>query len=342
MGKSVRVSPSIGSKSQGINGSSSVKDMKTMFELAHLYFTSPRRDTTAFNEFISRNRSFLTNRNASPKVDYNDSIRAILYGHHPRMEPVVQSTLDLVSYDRIMQIYQERFSDASNFKTVIIGNYDEKELRQLLCQYLATLPSTGKHETTDYSNIPQVVGGQSVRKFTKKMATPLANVSIFYTADVPFTAQSDLELDFLKRCLSIAYTDSVREEKGGTYGVSVDFELAKDDQPNATFKISYNADPSRYEELNPIIYQQLQHIADNGPLESSMDKVKLYLTKQYAQMAITNDYWSYIIWHELDDDVDFDRDYCKMVENITAADVQRMAQRLLAAGRCIEVTMLSE
>ena len=342
MGKSVRVSPSVGSKGQSINGTSSVKDMKTMFELAHLYFTSPRRDTTAFNEFISRNRSFLTNRNASPKVDYNDSIKAILYGHHPRMEPVVQSTLDQVNYDRILDIYRNCFSDASNFKTVIIGNYDEQELRQLLCQYLATLPTTGKHEQTNYSNIPQIVGGQAVHKFTKKMATPLANVSIYYTADVPFTAQSDLKLDFLKRCLAIAYTDSVREEKGGTYGVSVDFELARDDQPNATFKISYNADPDRYDELNPIIYQQLQHIADNGPLESSMAKVKQYLTKQYAQMAITNDYWSYIIWHELDDDTDFDIDYCKMVENMTARDVQLMAQRLIAAKRCIEVTMLSE
>ena len=341
-GKWVRVSPSIGSDGQSINGGSSVKDMKTMFELAYLYFTSPRRDTTAFNEFISRNRAFLTNRNASPKVDYNDSIRAILYDHHPRMEPVVQSTLDRVNYDRILEIYRECFSDASNFKTVIIGNYDETELRSLLCQYLATLPSTGKHAQADYSNLPHIVGGQTVHKFTKKMATPLANVSIYYTADVPFTAQSDLELDFLKRCLSIAYTDSVREEKGGTYGVSVDFELAKEDQPNATFKISYNADPDRYEELNPIIYQQLQNIANNGPLKSSMSKVKQYLTKQYAQMAITNDYWSYIIWHELDDETDFDKDYCKMVDSMTAAQVQAMAQRLLAAKRCIEVTMLSE
>jgi len=341
-GKSVRVSPSVGSKGQSINGGSSVKDMKTMFELAYLYFTSPRRDTTAFNEFISRNRAFLTNRNASPKVDYNDSIRAILYGHHPRMAPVVQSTLDKVNYDRILEIYRQSFSDASNFKTVIIGNYDEAELRRLLCQYLAVLPSTGKQAKTDYSRIPQVVGGESVHKFSKKMATPLANVSIYYTADVPFTAQSDLELDFLKRCLSIAYTDSVREEKGGTYGVSVDFELAKDDQPNATFKISYNADPDRYEELNPIIYKQLQNIADKGPLESSMSKVKQYLTKQYAQLAITNDYWSYIIWHELDDEVDFDRDYCKMVADMKASDVQRMAQQILAARRCIEVTMLSK
>ena len=128
----------------------------------------------------------------------------------------------------------------------------------------------------------------------------------------------------------------------GTYGVSVDFGLDKDDTPNATLKISYNADPQRYEELNPIIYQQLQHIADHGPSATSIQKVKEYLVKQYAQVAITNDYWSYVIWHELDDDTDFDRDYCLMVEQMKPEDVQRMAQRLLSAKRCIEVTMLSE
>ena len=341
-GKSVRVSPSVGSKGQSISGSSSVKDMESLFQLTYLYFTQPRKDTAAFASLMNRQYNFLANRNASPKVDYNDSIRAILYGNHPRMKPMVQQTLEKVSYDRIMEIYKERFSDAANFKTVIIGNYDEQQLRQLLCQYLAVLPATNKHEQTNYSHVPRIVGGTSVHKFTKKQTTPLANVGIYYTADVPFTPQSDLELDFLKRCLSIAYTDSVREEKGGTYGVSVDFELDKDDKPNATFTISYNANPNRYNELNPIIYQQLKHIADNGPLASSMEKVKQYLVKQYAQAAITNDYWSYIIWHELDDDTDFDRDYCKMVREMKASDVQRMAQKILAAKRCIEVTMLSE
>ena len=341
-GKSVRVQPSVSTRGQVITGGVSLKDMPTMFELAHLYFTQPRRDTVAFASLVNRSYAFLTNRNASPKVDYNDSIRAICYGHHPRLEPVVQATLEKANYDRILQIYRHLYSDASNFKTVIIGNYDEQQLRQLVCQYLATLPSTYQHEQVNWKHVPQFVEGSKVSVFRKKMTTPLANVSIIYSADVPFTPQSDLELDFLKRCLSVAYTDSVREEKGGTYGVSIDFGLEKDDKPNATLHISYNADPQRYEELNPIIYQQLENIAKYGPVASSVDKVKKYLVKQYQQAAITNDYWSYVIWHELDDDADFDKDYCKMVEEMTAEKIQRMAQRLLDAKRCIEVTMLSE
>ena len=291
---------------------------------------------------VNRTRAFLTNRNASPKVDYNDSIRAIVYGHHPRLEPFKQETLEKVSYDRILEIYRDRFSDASNFEAVIIGNYDEQQLRELVCEYLATLPSTHKGEKTNWANVAKMVKGDFARTFKKKMATPLANVSIIYAADVPFTPQSDLELDFLTRVLKIAYTDSIREEKGGTYGVSVAFDLDKDDSPNATLRIVYNADPNRYEELNPLVYEQLQHIAKNGPAASSMQKIKEYLVKQYQQNAITNDYWSYIIWHELEDDADFDTGYCDMVRQMTSEQVQRMAQRILDAHQRIEVTMLSE
>ena len=64
--------------------------------------------------------------------------------------------------------------------------------------------------------------------------------------------------------------------------------------------------------------------------------------KQYDQVAITNDYWNYVIWHELDDEADFDTGYKELVQAITAQDVQQMAQRLLQSGYRIEVTMLSE
>ena len=341
-GKSVRLAPSIGSESQRIAGTSAVKDLETMLQLTYLYFTAPRKDAEAFEGLMNRTRSFLTNRNASSKVDYNDSISATLYGHNPRMAPVTKDVVEKASYDRILQIYRERFSDASNFKTVFIGQVDLATLRPLLCQYLATLPSTHKAEKVNKANVAQLVKKNEVVKFVRQQPTPLANVTVFYTGNVPFSPKSDLTLDVLTRCLQIAYTDSVREEKGGTYGVGVSFSLEKDDDPDAFVRITYKADPKRYEELNPIIYKQLRNIADRGPVASSMDKVKKYLTKQYEQIAITTDYWSYVIWHQLDDDADFDKDYCKMVDNLTAADVQQMAKELLRQNHRVEVTMLSE
>ncbi len=341
--KSVRVQTSVGSQSQSISGGASIKDAETMMQLAYLYFTQPRRDTTAFRGLYNRSYSFLNNRNASPRVDYNDSITAILYGHHPRLEPMTQERLAKVSYDRILEIYKDRFCNAADFQTVIIGNMSLEELRPMICKYLASLPSVGqKHSVVNKANVPQLQKGDYTRVFKKKMATPLANVSIYYMADIPFTSKNDLTLDFLKRILSIAYTDSVREEKGGTYGVSVDFSLVSDETPNAILKISYNADPSRYEELNPVVYEQLKAIADRGPQPTSLEKVREYLLKQYDQMAITNGYWDYVIWHQLDDNEDFDAGYCDMARRMTAADIQKMAHIFLQQKNRIEVTMLSE
>ena len=341
-GKSVRVTPSVGSRSQSITGGASLKDTETMMQLVYLYFTQPRRDTVAFNALRNRTHSFLTNRNASPRVDYNDSISAILYGHHPRLMPMTQQRLMNADYDRMMQMYRESFSNAAQFQTVILGNMSLDQLRPLICKYLATLPSSQISPSNQTRVLPQIVAPDGVTTFKKQMATPLANVSIFYVADVDFSPKADLALDFLKRTLSIAYTDSVREEKGGTYGVSVEFDLDKDDRPNAMLRISYNADPSRYGELNPIVYQQLRNIADRGPEPTSVEKVREYLLKQYQQAAITNDYWDYVAWHQLDDDADFDEGYCDMVRQMTAADIQQMARQLVSGGRRIEVTMLSE
>lgn len=341
-GKSLKLAPSITSEGQRITGTSSVKDLETMLQLAHLYFTAPRKDSMAFEGMMNRNLSLLKNRNASSKVVYNDSLSATLYDHNVRMAPVTVEIAKKADYNRIFEIYRERFSDASNFKTVFIGKVDMAQLRSLLCQYLATLPSTHKAEKSNKANVPQIVKKNEVVKFVHKQETPLANVSVFYTGNVPFSPKNDLVLDMLTRVLQIAYADSVREEKGGTYGVGVSFNLEKEDNPNALLRISYKSDPKRYEELNPVIYKQLLNIADHGPVASSMDKVKKYLKKQYGQMAITNDYWSYVIWHQLDDDADFDKDYCKMVDNLTASDVQKMVKELLKQNHRVEVTMLSE
>ena len=339
--KIVSVRPSIGDETQSINGTSSPKDLKTLMELTYLYFTSPRTDTTAFNGELNRMESFLTNREASPQVGYNDTTRVILYGNHPRVEPLRREHLKSIDYDRIMQIYRERFSDASGFKMVLVGNVDMDALRPLLCQYVATLPSHGRKETFA-DTYPRVRDANETHVYHKKANTPSALVNIYYTFAEPFAPKTDLELDFFARVLAIAYTDSVREEKGGTYGVSVSYQMGRTTTPNSLVKITFRTDPKKYDELIPIIYQQIENIAKNGPLPSSMDKVRKYLRKAYGQNVRDNGYWDYVIYNHLRHGIDYDTDFEQVLDSVTATDVQRVANDLLRQNRRIEITMISD
>jgi DNA replication protein DnaC len=49
-------------------------------------------------------------------------------------------------YDRIMEMWQDRFADASDFTFFFIGNIDEAQIRELSAKYLATLPTVKRKD----------------------------------------------------------------------------------------------------------------------------------------------------------------------------------------------------
>lgn len=340
--KLVKVTPVIDNETQAINASCAANDMETMLQMVNLYFTEPRFDKTAFESLMERRRSLYKNREASPTVTYNDSVSSVLYGNSPRTAPMKLATLDKVSFDRLPVIYKQLFSNAADFDVLIIGNVNVDSIKPLLCQYIASLPSTGKRTSHIANTYPAIRGGNETHLFVKKQATPSAMVNVFYTADLPVTAANDLKLDVLKRVLQIAYTDSVREEKGGTYGVSVNFDLDRYSAPTAMLKISFRCDPNRYGELMPVVYNQLKSIAQKGPDATSLSKTKKYLVKQLGQNELTNDYWRYVLYSELYAGVDYHTGYTKMVNSITAADIKALATELLRQNHRLEITMKSE
>lgn len=338
--KSVRVAPSIGTRTQSINGSSAISDAETLFQLTWLYFTSPRKDKAAFDSELDRTRSFLTNREASPTVSYNDSITRAAYGDNPRTAPLKLADLGKVSYERVFAIYKERFADAAGFKMLVIGNISFDSLRPLLETYIASLPAKGAPQATA-DNYPAVEGGMQTHEWTRETKTPQSRVTVIYTWNEAFTPQADLTLDALKRVLSIAYTDSVREEKGGVYGISTKAGIDRYDKPSALLRLSFTTAPGKYAEIMPVVYRQLDNIAANGPLPESLAKVKEYLVKQYGQAIVTNDYWQYVLYNHLEYDIDYDSGYLDLVNRLSAKDLQDMAKRILDSHRRIVVTMHS-
>ena len=215
------------------------------------------------------------------------------------LRPLTAEMLDDVNYDRVLEIYKERFADASDFSMILVGNIDIDELRHLLCRYVASLPAVKGKKETFGKNVPEIRRVNETRIFRREQSTPSTLVGIYFTADVKCNAHNDLMLDVLAQVMRTIYTEKVREEKGGTYGVSVAGQLDRFPNDEATLKISFRTSPEKYDELIPIIYSELKNVAANGVPAEILEKVKKFQVKNYKQNILTNGYWDYVLYHSV-------------------------------------------
>ena len=168
--------------------------------------------------------------------------------------------------------------------------------------------------------------------YRRRQATPYASVSIFYDFELPYEPQSSITFNAFKHVLQMMYTDTIREKSGGAYHVSVNTELDNLKTTNALLKIAFCTAPQRYEELIPL--------AEQGPAQELLQKSKEFLLKTHQQQAHSCHYWLHILYNIVYSGVDFDADYEKMTQEVSAQDVQQLCKALLAQKRRIEVTML--
>ena len=117
-----------------------------MVQLSYLGVTAPRKDMEVYDSFISRTRDALKNQDADPNAALSDTLIKVMYNNHPRAIRFKAEMLDQVSYDRILQMYKERFANCSDFTFVFVGNVQPDTVQGLIEQYIATLPGTGKAE----------------------------------------------------------------------------------------------------------------------------------------------------------------------------------------------------
>ena len=340
-GKALRVVPYIDSEEEGVKGVCVASDLKTWLEIMYLYLTDPRKDKAIFQNMMAKQESMLKNRNANPNVTYNDSLRYAAYGKSKRTEPMTADRLKEVDFERMYKIYHERFADLSGMNLIVTGDIREDEFEDLLCQYVASLPGK-KGKNTDCrpgENILDIQRGEITNVFHKEMKTPTAQSNILYTASLPYTSDNDLKLDVLSQIMRAVYTEKVREEKGGTYGVSVSGQFWKYPSEGCSMTVNFKCDPDKFSELLPIIDEQLQRMAKEGPTQEQLQKVKEYEHKNYDRAVLTNGWWEYVRYHELRDGIDFEKDYMKKVDNLTTDDIRDFCKQIIAQKNRIQVTM---
>ncbi|WP_125040474.1 M16 family metallopeptidase [Bacteroides faecalis] len=339
-GKRASVGTSVSSLTESVSGSCPPRDFETMMQLTYLSFTAPRKDNEAFESYKNRLKAALQNKDANPMKAFQDTVSHILYGNHPRMLDLKEEMVDNINYDRIIEMYMDRFKDASDFKFYFVGNINIEEVKPLIAKYLGGLPAINRKETFKDTKM-NIRKGNYKKEFAKKQETPMATIMFLFSGKCKYDLRNNITLSFLEQALDMVYTAEIREKEGGTYGVNCNGSLSQYPKEELTLQIVFQTDPDpvKKAKLASIVTEQLQKMAKEGPSEEHMQKIKEYMLKNYKDAQKENSYWLSNLNAYFYSGIDSTKGYEELINNMTAKDVKVFLDKLLKQKNEIQVTM---
>ncbi len=341
-GKVVHVQAAIGELTEALSGSASPKDLETMFQLLYLTFTAPRADSAAFLSFRSRMKGYLENKDASPDAVYSDSVSVIFSGHHPRYLPADMSLLDELDLQKSLSFYKDRFADAGDFTFIFVGNFSLEQMRPLIETYLGGLPTIQRKET--WKDVTYDYPDQKIETVFHLGVDQKSKNTFFFSGSYKWNAHNNALLHSLTGVLRIKLRERLREDKGGTYGVGVNW--GRSHYPRQRFKvtISFGCDPERIDELSTEIFAQIDSLQKFGFEESYLDKVKEISSRELETSLKKNGFWLGKLKSAYYDQVD-PREILTLddrIQQLTMKEIQEAAQRYINLDKYVRVASLPE
>ncbi len=344
-GKQVQVSPYIGELEEGLQGSSTIADQQTMFELIHLYFTNPRRDEDAYSSFLTRQKQILQNLLINPDYYYQDRFSKLKFKGDPRRGFPTAEDMDQVSLDLIMEMYQDRFADASDFTFVFVGNFEVAAMQPHLEKYLGSLPGLNRNETWKDPEI-ESIKGKHVDRFNYGEA-PKASVRLNWYGDFEWDDRTRrYNFSALQEVLRNKLRESMREDQGGVYGVSVRGGVNKYPQETYQMSISFNAEPDQVDTLIAIAKADIAKVVEGGATTEDLGKVTEVQKQARVKNLKENRYWTNSLKNYYHYKLPLENitqdSYNELVDGLTGDHIKTMAAEVFGTENYIEFVMLPE
>ena len=339
-GKKAGVSAFVNMYTEGLSGNATPKDFETLMQLTYLQFTAPRENDEAFATYKNQMKSMLENQEMNPNAALSDTITKVLYGNNLRTQRKKASDMDMTDEARILEIYKERFANASDFDFIFTGAIDEAVAIPLIEKYIGSLPTTGAKAEKFCDAHLDVQEGKLQNIFEKQMATPSATVFMAFSGKAKYTLKNQLLMSITKQILDIIYTEEIREKEGGTYGVGVGGNLNDVPKETAMLQIQFQTAPELREKLTGMAVDLLNKYVEEGPRQQDLDKVRDYMLKKHVENQKENSYWSGLMYNYALTGFDGDKNYEKTLNSITTDDLKKFAKSLLKQGNKIEVAMV--
>jgi zinc protease len=250
--------------------------------------------------------------------------------------------LDELNLGTSYAFFKDRYADASDFTFVFVGSFTVDGIKPLIKTYLGNLPSINRKETwKDSGSYPPAA---PLERIVKKGMAPKSRVQIVYCDKTEWTFDARYRLTALADILDIELRDKVREEAGGTYDISVSSEMYHYPHGGYNVYIGFGCAPEQVDRLTSLVYQAIETVKTDGPLDTDVGKVKEMLSRGLETNIKENSFWlsdlQYRYVHGLDpkDILHYD----VLISGITKQALRDAAKKYLDTNHKVRVILYPE
>ncbi len=339
-GGSATYKVNVGTLTETFTGTCRPSDAEQLLQLLHLRFTTMRQDTVAFQRWQQRMRQTVSQRIENPMTLFSDTLRETMYEAHPRNRRATMGLADSVDYDRTCNLFMERFANAADFTFIFVGRVDEEALNPLICQYIASLPSNPKQkEQPDLAAMPPLKHGKHVTHVYIPEGGESTTVIYNILAKKRYSQKNSLACSVLSEVMNTLCTETLREQEGGTYNVSVTSRISRQPADELTLMFNFNTNPEQASALLQQAIAVLAQVAEEGPSTEVFNSAREYLKKRHADYLGTNAYWMETLTEQARYHSDDMLTNGEVLQNLTPKDVQRIARCLIRSPHTAEIIL---
>ncbi|MSP47742.1 MAG: insulinase family protein [Alphaproteobacteria bacterium] len=298
------------------------------FRLLGLALAEPRFAAADIDRVRQQHMSGLSREERDPRTLASRAWYAAAFPEHPygRSSKGTEKSVAGLTREDIVDFAKARIA-RDNLKIGVVGDIDATTVARLLDETFGRLPA--KATPAESKSTPPAAGGDVL-----VIERPVPQSVVMFgqpgiaRSDPDFMAANLLNQIVGGGSLGSRLMTDIREKRGLTYGIYTYLSTPKS---SGLWLGSVSAENAKVAEVIRLIRESWQHLKDDGVTAAELDDAKRYMTGAYARgFATSRGIAGQLVgWQEEGLGIDYFKRRNGMIETVTLADINRVANRLV-------------
>jgi zinc protease len=145
----------------------------------------------------------------------------------------------------------------------------------------------------------------------------------------------------LMNILEIKCTESMREDQGGVYDVSINGSASKLPKSRYTVQSTWGCSPDNITKMSRTVLDEMEKIKKEGPAEIDLNKAKETLIRDRETRLKENGFWLSVLQNHflIGDKLLILDEYKALINSFSGADIKAVANKYLNTKSYVQVAL---